>query len=320
VVKLLKEELWNIDEQKIDIKKLEDEKFIEAFKMFIDTNINKKQLWKILYKYLIWEFEKLEKSNQYNTKNNIEWIKNNLSKEQTKIWLWKNEKKYDIENNNEDNLNENNIQIKLDDHLEISIKKIIEFNKKYKKDFDINFNKTSNLVNYFYKIINKEREELCKIDENLFFDLELQIKSINNLFISRKSKKIEYISISRELNPLDSLMMWNWVEWSCLSFYSSVKNYYSAISNTIDINKGVYYIKDHNDNILARVLLAIDENNKIMRFKMYFSWNTNIDLNFYFNKYYLDLANNIWLTKNWNQTNLKLLESEKWYPDGTVDL
>ena len=114
--------------------------------------------------------------------------------------------------------------------------------------------------------------------------------------------------------------MWNWVQWSCLSFYSKIWNYWSAISNAVDVNKWVYYIEDENGILLARVLLAIDNDNKLMRFKMYFAKTVEANLNKYFNMYYIELAEKIWLKINWSQNKVENIESEKWYKDGTVSI
>ena len=82
----------------------------------------------------------------------------------------------------------------------------------------------------------------------------------------------------------------------------------------------MYYIEDGNGVLLARVLVAIDENNRLMRFKMYFAKNIDVDLNKFFNKYYLDLAEQMQLKINWKQEDLEKIESEKWYQDGTVEV
>jgi hypothetical protein len=127
-----------------------------------------------------------------------------------------------------------------------------------------------------------------------------------------------------ENDPLRALMMWNWVKWSCLSFYSPVGNYWSAITNAVDVNKRVCYIEwKIGDSwvLLWRVLIAIDEDRRLMRFKMYYAKDgINVDLNKHFNKYFLDLAKKMWLEINGDQYNVKLIEWEEWYKDGTVYL
>ncbi|MCA9378638.1 hypothetical protein KC711_07310 [Candidatus Peregrinibacteria bacterium] len=86
--------------------------------------------------------------------------------------------------------------------------------------------------------MKKEEFKIKEKDtDNLFEDLNFQINSIQEQFTTKKSKKVSKVVIERELDPLNCLMMGNWVDGSCLSFYSSVGNYYSAISNTIDVNK-----------------------------------------------------------------------------------
>lgn len=73
--------------------------------------------------------------------------------------------------------------------------------------------------------------------DNLYNDLMLQIQSINSLFKEGKSKEITQIKIYKETDPVKVLMMGNVVDGSCLSFYSTVGNYWSTATNALDINK-----------------------------------------------------------------------------------
>jgi hypothetical protein len=114
--------------------------------------------------------------------------------------------------------------------------------------------------------------------------------------------------------------MWNWVDWSCLSFYSNVWNYYSAVSNTIDVNKWVYYIRDQDGVLLWRVLVTIWKDKKITRYRMYYSWNVWVDLNKYFNEYVTQISDNIWLEMNWSQNEVENIECDEWYKDWEVHI
>ena len=85
-------------------------------------------------------------------------------------------------------------------------------------------------------------------------------------------------------------MMGEWVDGSCLK-YGDI-NYWSAIANAVDINKAVFYIKDENGNILGRVLCAITNKGRLIRFPLYHKGQTNIDLDKYFNQYIKEMARN----------------------------
>ncbi len=319
IISNMKRILWKnkVNFSKIDNQKFNNPLFIEAYKMMKWTTYNKEQITKLLYDYLTWKFDNPSELNQYKTEKNQEWISKKLNKKQKDIWLSKNRKIVEINNENKNNSELNiNIKTEIENKLEISEKKIKEINNLWFK-FKIDFKKAWECVNYFRKEISPKENEIKskEQDHNLFEDLKLQIESIEKSFKNRKSKKTEFITIERELNPLASLMMGNWVDWSCLNFYSPVWNYYSSIANTIDVNKWVYYIKDDKWWILARVLLTIDEDIKLTRFKMYTSWNTDINLNKYFDKYLLDIAKKWWFKINWKQDKVKLIESEAWYKD-----
>jgi hypothetical protein len=111
-------------------------------------------------------------------------------------------------------------------------------------------------------------------------------------------------------------MMWNWVDGSCLSFYSSVWNYYSAISNAIDVNKWVYYIKDEKWNILWRCLITIWNDGKLSRYRMYYNWNVWAPIDDLFDEYVKELWDKLWLEVNWEESEVQNIECDHWYKDG----
>lgn len=303
-----------IDFNSIDDTKLDNPNFIESYKMSVNPKYNKTQINKLLIDYLTWKFDKIEDLNQYNTPENKKWLENNLSKEQQTNWLFPEKKIIEIKNDSEKNNENKNIESKNNDYFEIAIKKINEINKLWFQ-FESKFNKIWELVNYFDTNISKQEKEIKEKDSNIFEDLKLQINSIKENFKLSKSKKAEKIIIEKELDPLKSLMMWNWVDWSCLSFYSSVWNYYSAISNTIDVNKWVFYIKNENWDILWRCLTSIWEDKKLSRYKMYYNWNVSYDIDWCFSDYIKELAKKIWIWLNWNEDKVKKVECSAWYQD-----
>jgi hypothetical protein len=177
-------------------------------------------------------------------------------------------------------------------------------------------------VNYFNTAVKPKLEELKSKSplwsadfDTLYADLLLQIQSINNLLKTSKAKDITSITIYRETNPLNVTMMWNWVDGSCLSFYSTVWNYWSTATNALDINKWVYYIKDQTGNIIWRVLTAIDNNWKLLRFRLYKKGNIDINLDTHVDEYLKWIAHEVWLWINGDISKVKLLNWEKWYED-----
>ncbi len=321
-----KSELWwqNIDFDSIDNSKLDREDFIEAYKMSLNPSYNKREINRLLLDYLTWKFDNLEELNQYKTTGNINWLDRNLSKVQQEVWLSKNRKEIipsDEIKNIESESSNKNTELRINHHIETAIKKIEELNKLW-FEFETNFENKLELKKYFYLEIKKQKENIKeKIWElNIYEDLKFQIKEIFKLEKNNsdfKAKKSSKIIIERELDPIKSLMMWNWVDWSCLSFYSSVWNYYSAISNTIDVNKWVYYIRNEDWTLLGRCLITIWEDKKLSRYKMYYSWRVDIPIDKYFDEYTRKLAKEIWFELNWDQDLVKNIECDKWYQDWT---
>jgi hypothetical protein len=116
-------------------------------------------------------------------------------------------------------------------------------------------------------------------------------------------------------------MMGNWVDGSCLSFYNEVWNYWSAITNALEVNKWVFYIEDEMWNIIARVLVCLDNEWKLDIHPMYFKWNIEVDLQKFFDKYIKELALQLWILNgvnwyrydDWVRSWVKLLFCEDWY-------
>jgi len=319
----LQKVLWyrNIKLDDIKDEKLKREEFIEAYKILLNTIHNKEQINQLLYDYLMWKFDNIKewyiKWTQYDTKKNKEWLDKYLSKGQQGTWLSKHKEIINIEVKNEqsDKETKENIEIRINNHFEISVKKLEEINKLW-FNLKTSFRNDWELVNYFGEVVKKEEDEIKKKNNSLYEDLKLQIDSIKELYKINKSKKVNQIIIEKELDPLNILMMWNWVDWSCLSFYSNVKNYYSSISNAIDVNKWVFYIKDERWNILWRCIITIWDDKKLSRYDMYYRWNISAQIDKYFDKYTRKLANKLWLELNWDEDKVKNIECDEWYKDG----
>ncbi len=305
----------NIDFNSIDAKKYENNDFLEVCKMSWNPEYNKHQINKLLMNYLLWKFDVIEDMNQYDTPKNKNWLENNLNDEQQKIRLSNNRQEFIVDDKHWEDDWKENIKIRLHNHMEIAKNKINEFNELW-YDFIIEFSSPWSLVEYYNTIIKKESSGLKEKNESLFADLKLQIDEIQWLFQTYKSKKVNKVIIERELNPLKSLMMWNRVDWSCLSFYSTVWNYYSAISNTIDVNKWVYYLRDEHGTLLWRCLITIGNDKKLSRYKMYYNGNVDGPLDDYFDNYTTQLAHDMRLQLNGDEDTVINIECEEWYKDG----
>ncbi|MFA5917369.1 MAG: hypothetical protein WC850_04005 [Candidatus Gracilibacteria bacterium] len=290
-----------------------NENLLEFYKMYKATKTNKKEAYKLINNYL--EGKSYDGSGDilkkypYSRRENKEFLKETLS-EKGQIWLSKNEQEFDVDNIKHKDIDNNEIMIA--HHLKVAKEKleILEIKE--------NFDNPGKLINFFETKLKKVEE---KYDKNIFDDLAFQVESIKKLFTSSKSRKISKIKIYHELNPIKKAMMGNWVDGSCLSFYNEVGNYWSAITNALEVNKGVFYIEDEMGNIIARVLVCLDNEGKLDIHPMYFKGNIEVDLQKFFDKYIKELALQLGILNGVNgyryddgvRSGVKLLFCEDWY-------
>ena len=129
------------------------------------------------------------------------------------------------------------------------------------------------------------------------------------------------VFISRWLNVFENLLMWNLVNWSCLSNTHPQSQASSVYLNVVDVNKWIYWLKDEKGDILARVLVAIWEDNKLYRFNMYFAKGKNEKLDKIFNEYMRWLSKEIWLELGDNYFPvIKKINWYWWYNDWVVSI
>jgi hypothetical protein len=301
-------ELWLTNINNLD-EVLSKPEIIEWFKMYQATTINKNQFKQILQYAVnnpnsIFDIGLLEK--------NQKWLNGPSIKDKNmKIWQERNEQRYDIWESTWQGDKTKDIG----HFVTIANNKLELLWLKVQKD-------AGSLIHYYNTEVKKKIETIRKESnlsveefETLFNDLTLQIQSLNDLFKESKAKTITNITIYKETDPTKVLMMGNAVDGSCLSFYSTVWNYWSTATNALDINKWVFFIEDQNGNIIGRVLTAIDNEWKIIRFRTYKKWNIDIDLGSYFNIYIKELSEKIWLELNGDIRKVNLLNGKRWYED-----
>lgn len=96
-------------------------------------------------------------------------------------------------------------------------------------------------------------------------DLSLWLYDENHYFrVSVEGQDDLYIEL--ETNPQEELKMGTYVG-SCLS--SGAFNSHSAVSNTLDVNKRVAYLRNAQGNLLARQLLAVSKEERLVAFCVY---------------------------------------------------
>lgn len=125
--------------------------------------------------------------------------------------------------------------------------------------------------------LNEEQQKiwLSKNKETFFYEKGEQSK-----------EKVGKIIIEKELDPLNILMMWNRVNWSCFSFYSPWKNFAYAVANAVDVNKWVFFIKNEKWNLIWRTCITIWKNKNLVNYKIYKTWIwENLELDYIFAEY-----------------------------------
>lgn len=166
-----------------------------------------------------------------------------------------------------------------------------------------------------YKDLIKEKDEH---DKDLLSDLKVQVNALKSLVGQKQAeeKSGEKITIMSEFNPLEVLQMGNYVTGSCLS--SNGCNYWSTVVNATEVNKRVLWAKDSDGNVLARLLIAVDDNNRILRFPAYYS--SNIDMDRFFNDYIMELAKKCGFGINGDSNKVERIFNNGWYTDGSINI
>lgn len=93
---------------------------------------------------------------QFDTPKNQKWLAENLTEDQQKIWLSKNRKEYNFENNENE---KNSFEIERKHHIRVINDKIREINE-LGFSFDTNIIDRENLADYFLDEIEIKREEI----------------------------------------------------------------------------------------------------------------------------------------------------------------
>ena len=265
---------------------------------------NCKQLcFKLIREHLLsntYPFKRIPKAYPWNDENNQAWLK----RIPNSFWLKEFEKKYSL---TIEDFKEDNVEQRIEHHLKQSQDILNKLGIKLIKI-------TLDEIEKQFKIIKEEQK-----NENLLQDLKTQINAIKSLTGQVESKKDllgEKIIITSEFDPLEILQMGNYVTGSCLNSYGS--NYWSTIVNACEVNKKVLWAKNHKGEVLARLLIAVDEDKRIVRFPIYYT--TNIKMDRFFNNYIIELAKKCKFGINGDSNKVLRIFDAGWYTDGTVKI
>ncbi len=268
------------------------------------TNYSNKEIWKKLLRKMI--AKKNEPfSYSWDESKNQEWFDENLTLLQNKLWNSENRKTYPVTSEfrktDETMLSEINKFLRVAEGLVDSLWLSLEINT---QDYEIFL---VELAGFF--------EKNPTIDIQIKKNIELQAASIKRVLNRWKERSIREVSIYHEINTSRIVMMGDWVDGSCLSSSSNIKNTWSVIANACEWNKGVFYAQDEKWNILWRLLVAIDSQNRLVLFWVYTKWSPDIDLQKVFERYIRDFSRDIELSLWWDPKKVEKILDCDWYID-----
>lgn len=127
------------------------------------------------------------------------------------------------------------------------------------------------------------------------------------------------VTIKLESNPIEILKMGVYFD-TCLSFDGV--NAFSSIANAVDLNKRVIYVRDRKGKVIARKLIGIADNGKLVGFRTYCMYSARSVRQWIIsavNQYAKALATACGIElDNGTSSTVPLLVSKSWYNDGPV--
>lgn len=239
-----------------------------------------------------------------NYKENQEWLKEMERKINVKAWLEGLKKEYSV---SKDKI----YYEKLKKHLEIEIREIFKYLKKYGivEKYAI---EEFQSIEILEKMFKNHQQEIDKKDSNAIRERLNQIKSLWGIASSSLPEKV---ILETENNPLKILQMGEKVTGSCLGVRGVYED--SVVANAIDINKKILWIKDPEGKILGRVLMAISDEGKLVGFRLY---NNDPRLKLApLIKDYLSSFAKMLNTEIGKKGNIRTLVAKSWYNDGIYE-
>ncbi|MBT6774120.1 hypothetical protein HOA91_02005 [Candidatus Woesearchaeota archaeon] len=244
----------------------------------------------------------LLKGYPWNLPENQAWCKKHLK---NKWWYEDFRKEYRTRT---EDVIKSNVEERIKHHFEQSQRIIVQLGLETKK-------LTLENVEETYKGLAKNKD---KYNSALLSDLKTQVVTLKSLKGQKQAelKSGKKIIIQPEFDPLEIFQMGNYVQGSCLAINGV--NPWSAVTNALDVNKRVLWAKDSQGNILARLLIAVDESNKLVRFPIYYS--THLNLNTFFDNYIKELAEKCGFEINGSGYDVKEILDVGWYRDPDINI
>ncbi len=221
----------------------------------------------------------------------------------------------------------------ISENIHYCLRDIIENLKKVKGKLKGNISYFSGLNLSSLEDVEKCRDELIKkrhelstldIKDESYQDFKTALFHLSNLIkfpveyrdmqedVELKGKADVYI----ERDPIKILQMGNYFSDSCLAL--SKENNWSTVSNAVDANNAVVYVR-YNGKVVGRKLLKLDNKGKIIQHRVYtnnISLNMDLLTNMFVKNLAREMKTRVGEGKNFKPT----LVAEKWYDDGQKSL
>jgi hypothetical protein len=243
----------------------------------------------------------------HNRSENVAWLNKRLSAVQQAQWLSPLQKHYAVEGYTDSR------QSRIDGHIAVIQSHLSNVPSSYRKIFP-QPPAPSAIVSWYESISRQYRNETWH--EDLSIQVEGIKRALNedaaSVFIPKR------VSFKKEMNPMRVLDMGTLVGGSCLD--SLAGNAWSTVTNALEVNKSILWITDEKGGLLGRVLIALDERKRFVRFRVYYARQT-IDLNPYVDTYLKEIGAEMKLkTRSGSVSQVKQLFCNDWYKDPQVTI
>lgn len=168
-------------------------------------------------------------------------------------------------------------------------------------------------VNSIEEIKTALKQYKNQLPENIYRDVKTHLQryeSLKGVIYSNIPKKIV---IEVEKNPLKALQMGEIVG-SCLCIGGG--NEYSNVTNVVDVNKQIVYVKDENGKIIGRILIGLNNEGEIVGYRLY-NLDKRLDLEPYVKDFIHNYAEKIGAKVGIKSSPEAL--NANWYDDGIKD-
>ena len=247
---------------------------------------------------------------------NKKWLDERLSPQAQEHWFRANPESYDMQPSNPNSVTGNRLNYLLS-----------QFFEQYDAYAQTTTQRTENLIEQATKALKIWKRVQAQPHPGTAVqvaDMKIQIEGIQRILEPDEeeipSRVVTKITIERETNPLNVLMMGYYFADSCI--HPRRVNAYASFANALEANKAVLWIRDQDGEIIGRVLIGINDKGELVRYETFVIEELDIgQFEEEVQDYLIDLYHYLGLKDGSHESeNPTTLFMEDWYDDGLVDL